>query len=82
VLRRNKPDAGRLIHTASQALTGADGQGPLPRAQLISIFRVRSLGFEPRPSIASRGAGVPVGCPTGGSSRVLSGHLRTIRNSR
>jgi len=33
-----------------QALTGPDGQGPLPRAQLSSIFRVRRLGVRVPPS--------------------------------
>ncbi len=38
--RRHRQHPGRLTHTRPQALTGPDGQGPLPPAQLRSYFRV------------------------------------------
>ena len=38
---RNRPGPGRLTHTALADPDRPDGQGPLPHAQLISIFRVR-----------------------------------------
>jgi transposase len=49
--RRDRPDPGRLTIPRPQALTGPDGQGPLPHAQLISIFRVRRLGVRLPPSV-------------------------------
>ena len=52
--RGTGPAPGHLTHTAPQALTDLDGQGPLPHAQLISIFRVRRLGVRVPPS-APRG---------------------------